>query len=163
MGVKKCSKCQTKKSLSDFHKASNHKDGYRNDCKSCALKYHRKHYLKNIQRMHDYSKTRQFSYKIFFIFFIRRMFSYMQSRVRGFGNKAHYGYYINLPICDRKIFYKFAFRNWQLKYLYHNWILSGYKKQLLPTPDRIFREKGYTLDNIQFLTFSDNVKKSHVH
>ena len=160
--MKKCIKCGVAKPLNNFHKGNNYKDGHRSDCKDCSSKYHQLLYLKNKNRLQKYFKQRRYLHRKHFIFFIRRMFSHMQSRVRGHGKKnAPYGYYTNLPICDRNEFYRFAFRNWQLKYLYHSWVLSGYKLSLTPTPDRIVEDNGYVLDNIQFLSFSDNSKKAH--
>lgn len=56
----------------------------------------------------------------------------MAKRVRGKDNRGKY--YFGLPICNRKEFYKWANNQSNLITLY----------------------KGYTLDNIRFVTFSEN-------
>lgn len=49
--VKKCKKCNKIKSLDNFYKQNDMKDGYRNECKECASKrvkdYNRKNFWKN--------------------------------------------------------------------------------------------------------------------
>lgn len=37
--MKKCSKCEIEKELSEFYKKKSSKDGYRSECKECAKKY----------------------------------------------------------------------------------------------------------------------------
>ncbi len=142
-----------------FRPDKSHKTGHRKICSDCFNEYRRKRYKnKNSQEYLNSIKKRDYHRK-YFLFFVRRMYSYMQSRVRGQGNKSHYGHYIGIPLCDRKSFVKYAFRNWSLKVLFCNWQQSGYDKRKYPTPDRINNKLGYTFDNIQFLTLSDNVKK----
>ncbi len=43
--------------------------------------------------------------------------------------------------------------------LYDNWVKSGYKKELSPSIDRIDDYKGYSFDNIQLMTWSENDRK----
>ena len=43
--------------------------------------------------------------------------------------------------------------------LYKNWVDSGYKTELRPSVDRLNDYKGYSLDNIQLVTFKQNVEK----
>ena len=45
--MKKCSKCQTTKPRSEFHKNRCRYDGLANYCKGCAKEHRRAHYLKN--------------------------------------------------------------------------------------------------------------------
>jgi hypothetical protein len=159
--MKKCKKCSCLKPINDFHKGSS-KDGYRNDCKICVSEYQKKHSLtinrKEKQRLAG--KIRAERYKSELLMFIRRMYSLMQSRVRGqviIHRKA--GRYIGLPICTRKDFYVFALKDWNLKYLFCDWIKYGRTMKRIPTVDRIDNDEGYLLDNIRFITFSENSKK----
>jgi len=45
--------------------------------------------------------------------------------------------------------------------LYNNWKASGYTKMLAPSVDRIDDYKGYSLDNIQLVTWQENFDKGH--
>lgn len=141
----------------DFHKASSHKDGYRNDCKDCVSKYQKANYQKRLGYRRKQTRIYHNRYKKDLLVFIRRMYSYMKARTKGHCLAS--SLYSGMEICDRKEFVLFAFSNWELKYLFHQWIMNDYSKRLLPTPDRIDESKGYLIDNIQFLSFSDNVKK----
>lgn len=44
---KRCSKCKTLKSITEFHKDKSHKDRLRNQCKICKNKYTRQYTIKN--------------------------------------------------------------------------------------------------------------------
>ena len=43
--------------------------------------------------------------------------------------------------------------------LYNNWVKSGYQRKMKPSVDRIDCLKSYTLDNIQLMTFHENMVK----
>lgn len=43
--------------------------------------------------------------------------------------------------------------------LYNNWVNSGYKQDLRPSIDRLDDYKSYTLDNIQLITYRENIDK----
>jgi len=45
--TKECTKCGEVKSLEDFNKRKDSKDGYRNQCKECREKAHKKYYKEN--------------------------------------------------------------------------------------------------------------------
>jgi hypothetical protein len=45
--MKKCNRCNIEKSLSDFRKRSDSKDGHRNDCKSCSSLFEKKRRVDN--------------------------------------------------------------------------------------------------------------------
>ena len=47
-------------------------------------------------------------------------------------------------------------RNHRFNRLYHEWVKSGYCKQLKPTIDRVYCKRHYTLRNIQCLTWAEN-------
>jgi len=53
--MKVCSKCKIEKYLSEFHKDNNRKDGYYCYCKKCVSKYHKKHYIKNYEKILEQS------------------------------------------------------------------------------------------------------------
>lgn len=54
--MKKCSKCNIEKPLSNFHKRSNRPSGYASKCKDCRIKYDAKRSL-NYIRNYDLKKS----------------------------------------------------------------------------------------------------------
>lgn len=45
--------------------------------------------------------------------------------------------------------------------VWNDWVNSGYQQELCPSIDRIDNKKGYSLDNIQLMTFQQNRAKGH--
>lgn len=103
------------------------------------------------------------AYKKFFLserkidlkYFVMKMYHLMSDRTQGFQKSRAF----SKPICTRQEFYNFALSNSNLKTLFDNWIKNGYQKMEVPSVDRIKNNKGYTLENIQFLTLGDNCRK----
>ena len=82
---------------------------------------------------------------------INRMFSGMKERSLLF----------NRDMCDKIDFLGFMANNKQYEELFEKWVQSGYDALLVPTVDRIDNTRGYTLDNMQILTRSDNISKGN--
>jgi len=63
MGMKKCTKCDSDKPLTEFYKAVRMKDGYQSSCKSCADVSTKGSRAKNPKKYHNmrysYAKQRQ--------------------------------------------------------------------------------------------------------
>lgn len=68
--------------------------------------------------------------------------------------------YKGLPVMSRLDFMEWA---WTQEFidLYRAYLKSGKDRKLAPSVDRINHLKGYVLDNVQWLTLSDNVKKKN--
>lgn len=78
----------------------------------------------------------------------------MTSRVTGIQKKkAHL--YVGKTILPREEFYRWADSK-QFKELFKNWEASKYDRKLTPTVNRIDSSLGYQLDNIEWLTHSEN-------
>ena len=45
--------------------------------------------------------------------------------------------------------------------MYFEWMMDDFSLILCPSIDRINPERGYTVDNIQWMTFSENCEKNH--
>lgn len=43
--------------------------------------------------------------------------------------------------------------------IYMDWVASGFNPMLAPSVDRIDNSRGYTVDNMQWLTFAENMEK----
>lgn len=61
-------------------------------------------------------------------------------------------------LCTKEEFYEFI-DNSEFEIIYNLWALSGYDTKLAPSIDRIDCDKGYSTDNMQILTLSDNSTK----
>lgn len=57
--TKRCSKCESTKTLSEFHRDITKPDGYLYQCKGCKSEYGRQWYRKNADRAREYSKRSQ--------------------------------------------------------------------------------------------------------
>lgn len=77
----------------------------------------------------------------------------MSRRVRGYV-KPHL--YKGLKILNRQIFYSWAESNLEYISIYEKWVASDYERKLSPSIDRVDSSLGYTLDNIRWLTHSEN-------
>ena len=80
----------------------------------------------------------------------------MQNRVRGLVGKRHIHLYSGLEILKREEFYLWACQSYILYNMFNKWEESNYDRKLCPTVDRINPTKGYTVDNIRWLTHSEN-------
>lgn len=86
--------------------------------------------------------------------FLMRLYRNMTSRVTGIQKKkAHL--YVGKTILPREEFYRWADSK-QFKELFKNWEASKYDRKLTPTVNRIDSSLGYQLDNIEWLTHSEN-------
>lgn len=66
-----------------------------------------------------------------------------------------------MTICSQEEFMAFGLADMHLKELISIWIDSGFQRKLSPSIDRIDNTKGYTLENMQFITHSQNVSKGN--
>lgn len=90
--------------------------------------------------------------------FLVRCYRNMLSRVSGVTkNKNHL--YLGKDILEKELFYDFSLRNKKFNVLFKNWELNNYERKTTPSIDRIDTDKGYTLDNIQWVTFSENCRR----
>lgn len=91
--------------------------------------------------------------------FLMRLYRNMKSRVTGVTkNKDHL--YKGKEILDKDVFYEWAHASTHFKYLYSEWTKTGYKRVLTPSVDRVDSDKGYTLDNMEWVTFSENCRRA---
>lgn len=116
--------------------------------KEDRLKYQREYRRKNKNRCTKrYEKTKKG--------FLMRKYRNMQSRVLGIQyKKAHL--YKGLSLLPRDNFYDWALASPEFNSLFQNWENSDYDRRLCPTVDRIDSSQGYVLDNMRWLTHSEN-------
>ena len=86
---------------------------------------------------------------------LMRTYRNMQSRVLGIiKKKAHL--YSGLPILSRDDFYHWALASPEFHRLFDGWAGSGYRCGDSPSVDRMDPDKGYTLDNMRWLSHREN-------
>jgi hypothetical protein len=122
----------------------------------------KKYYYQHIERLRSQDKIRQIKVRDSRRYDIKSMaislYSSIYARTRGYAGRN--SKYVGLPYPTRKEFIKFAENSQQLKDLMIRWQNSLFEPRFAPTVDRIINEKGYALDNIQFLSRSENsIKK----
>jgi hypothetical protein len=87
--------------------------------------------------------------------FLVRSYRNMLNRVLGiYEPKAHI--YKGKEILSKEEFYEFSRNDPQFLKLYKNWVNNNFDRRLSPSVNRINTAKGYTLDNIEWMTHSQN-------
>lgn len=90
-----------------------------------------------------------------------RSYRNMKSRVLGIQKlKAHL--YKGLEILSKETFYSWAKDNAQFLSLHSFWVETGYDKESSPSIDRVDSTKGYTLDNMRWVTKYENSENALV-
>ena len=89
--------------------------------------------------------------------FLMRLYRNMQSRVTGVQVKKRHLYH-GKELLSREDFYTWALHGNEKQFfnMFEEYENSGYDRKLAPTVDRINSAKGYTLDNMRWLTHSEN-------
>ena len=130
--VKKCSKCNFYKNISEFYGRSRSLKGVRASCKLCDLEY---------ALIRGRTKDG----------LITKMFSNQRRRSK------HRGH--NLPSYTKDEFYKWVYNKEIFHKLYNTWKDNNYKQNLVPSVDRIDDNIGYSIGNIQLVTWEENNHK----
>jgi len=87
--------------------------------------------------------------------FLMRAYRNMQSRVTGVQwRKAHL--YEGKPLLPREQFYAWARGSAAFWALFRAWEASGHNRKLCPSVNRIDPRRGYELDNMEWVTHSEN-------
>lgn len=87
--------------------------------------------------------------------FLMRCYRNMKSRVTGVQKKKKH-LYLGKALLDKEIFYDWSLKNESFNNLFSEWELSGYDRKTCPSIDRINSSLGYELDNIRWITHSEN-------
>lgn len=157
MKEKQCFKCNTVKPLTDFYRHPDMPDGRVNKCKECNKKDVRANYSVNKEAKREYDRKRH-RFSISRIIDHRYNGLKLRSEGRGcrkykvsgkpYATKEEFLEWFNVPQNHRKFMS-----------IYKKWVKSGFENRLSPSIDRIDPDRGYTVDNMQWLTKSDNCSK----
>jgi hypothetical protein len=156
MGTKTCRTCKAKKPKTEFHKTSfqNNKDGLNCNCKEChRIKRQAYNERSGYAAYKKYEKTHQG--------FLMRLYRNMQSRVTGVHQgKAHL--YEGKYLLPREEFYNWALNSDQFFSLFKAYEESGFLRKLAPSVDRINSLLGYSIENMEWVTHSENSRRGSV-
>ncbi len=87
--------------------------------------------------------------------FLYHKYKNIENRVMRENNSSAYGKF--MPTWNE--FFKAFHKNKKLKKLMNEWAKSGFERKLVPSVDRIDDNFGYEIDNIQWITWSENSRK----
>lgn len=132
MKSKKCTKCNEIKSYDEYYKDKRLKNGLCSICKLCINKTGR-----------EYKRTK------------RGVISQIYSKQRSKSKEKSYP----MPTYSKKQLINWLFAKPLFHKLYDNWKASGFKKLLKPSCDRPDDYKGYSLNNLQLMTWGENKAK----
>lgn len=91
--------------------------------------------------------------------FLMRAYRNMLSRVSGVqSQKAHL--YAGKDILEKQEFYQFSLNDCSFHYLFQQWEMNEYDRKLTPSIDRIDSTKGYFLENMRWVTHSENSRNA---
>lgn len=148
---KVCIRCGIEQDISEFRKQKETHDGHVNQCRTCLNEIQRiKRKATGNEITRRYEKTPNG--------FLMREYRNMQSRVTGIQKKkAHL--YLGKELLPRDEFYTWAKSQPAFWNLFKVWEHFGYNQKWTPTVDRIDSSLGYTTDNMEWVTHSENSRR----
>lgn len=112
---------------------------------------------KNPNKKRESSKRRNERIKRELPLFLIRVYGNMLNRVRG--KLKNTPQYMGLPLLDKVSFMDWALNDKELIQLFKVWNISKHNTKLTPSIDRKDVTKGYIIDNMRWLTKSENSKE----
>ena len=131
---KTCNKCNQTKDISNFYKRKDVKNGYLGHCNICSTNKN-KIYLHSVNGL------------------ISQIYSIQKLSSR---RRNH-----DMPSYSKKELKDWILNNSKFKSLYEKWVKENYSNDLKPSIDRLNDYNGYSIDNIQLITWAENRDKNY--
>lgn len=91
--------------------------------------------------------------------FLVRCYRNMQSRTNGVQKlKSHL--YQNKELLSREDFYSWSLQDENFNSLFKTWETEHYNQKLTPSINRVDSKEGYILDNMEWITHSENSRRT---
>lgn len=120
----------------------------------CALEW-----CNNTQYKKSYGKFDRFCgshrYKATIDRFLSNIYTRMLQRVRGLNTRNPH-LFKGKPILEREFFKMWSKNHPEFLILYKQWVISEFNNKLTPSVNRLDSSRGYTIDNMEWVTFSQN-------
>lgn len=136
--MKKCNKCGETLALTEFGKALTNKDGLSGICKKCTA-------LRILTR--DRTKTGK----------IKQLYRTMKASCKNRTKKEKILYTVDFSLEE---FFEWVDKN-RFDSYHWLWLMSDYKKDFVPSVDRLNDYDGYNFNNMRLCMFKDNLDKAH--
>ncbi len=154
--MKICFKCKKEKEYTEFYHHPQMGDGFLGKCKECTKLDTKGRSLEKSVEIKQYDKLR---YRTNFNRIKAHKYRGIVNRCTG-GHKNRTYYVEGMPYLSWQEYEDWWLDNVQdFEYCYSVWKRSGFKNKFAPSIDRIDSKKGYTPENMQWLTFSVNCQK----
>lgn len=151
--TKFCSNCKQEKFLTEFSKNLASKDGLQYKCRACDKEYQEKRRKENYQQALEYGRKYQKNKRENFEYRLKMLLNASKQRARN-KNRIH-----EITIDDIKSIYPIDNKCpiFGIDLVFGT---AGFRENS-PSIDRIDSSKGYTLDNIQIISWKANRIKSY--
>ena len=87
--------------------------------------------------------------------FVMRLYRNMKSRIVGVQHQKH-RLYAGKSLLGKEDFYAWALSHSRFNELFDAYEASGFERKLAPSADRIDSSRGYEIDNMEWVTHSEN-------
>jgi hypothetical protein len=145
---KRCRECGKIKGVASFHINPRGKYGIQNECRLCVHEYYIKNKAHIIKRHNDKRRGTMEG-------FLKSTFDNMKKRVEGRSSRdAHL--WAGLPILPKEVFVEWSRNHPDFIRLFKRWTMADRDRKLAPSINRMNSDKGYTLDNMEWITHSQN-------
>jgi hypothetical protein len=94
--------------------------------------------------------------------FLMRLYRNMQSRIEGV-QKAKHHLYKGKSLLSREAFYEWGLSSEMFHSLMDDYYVSGFERKLAPSVDRVDSSRGYSIDNMEWVTMSENSRRGSIN